>query len=178
MTDKPLPQRKSPRLKDYDYSQEGAYFITICTHHRRHLFGSITGEQMNLSPLGKLAEWHWYDLPNHFAHLTLDEFIVMPNHIHGVLFIAENPIKGDTQSDSIDAVPTGEKITKRSSLGVVVGTYKAAVTRNARQKLQFMKTIWQSRYYDHIIRNENSLNDIRNYIIHNPASWEKDTLNS
>jgi putative transposase len=169
MTDKPFPQRKSPRLKDYDYSQSGAYFITICTHQRQHLFGTVADEKTHLSSLGELALWHWDDLINHFPHIVLDAFVVMPNHIHGIIFVLDTP-----PTDGIDAVPTVQKPSKRPTLGTLVGTYKAAVSRNVRQKLQLTAPIWQGRYHDHIIRSEERLNFIRQYVELNPAKWAED----
>lgn len=159
---KPLPQRKSPRLQGYDYSSDGMYFVTICTYQRELMFGDVFNGEMQLSDIGELAEWHWNDLPNHFSSVELDMFVVMPNHVHGIIII----------TDGMDAIPTVQS--KRPTLGTIVGTYKAAVTRQARRKLNFMSRIWQSSYYDHIIRKESNLSYIRRYVLYNTAKWEED----
>lgn len=149
-----FPQRKSPRLKDYDYSQSGAYFVTICTYKRAYIFGGIHNQEMQLNQLGELVYESWLDLLNHFSTIELDAFIVMPNHVHGIVSMTQDG----------------------SPLGVIVGTFKAAVTRNSR--LFFPDKIWQSRYHDHIIRNEHELTHIRRYVLHNPEMWEEDTFYS
>lgn len=82
-----LPQRKSPRLKGYDYSSEGMYFVTICTYQRDLIFGDVVDGEMELDKLGKIVQWHWFDLPSHFPSVDLDMMVVMPNHIHGIVAI-------------------------------------------------------------------------------------------
>lgn len=146
-----LPQRKSPRLQGYDYSQSGTYFVTICTHKRYFHFGDILGDMMKYSLLGLSAIKFWKSIPEHYKSIELDYFVVMPNHIHGILVLEDNSPK----------------------LGIIIGTYKAAVTRTARQNGIFHK-IWQSSYHDHIVRNEKSLNYIRQYVLYNPEKWAED----
>ncbi len=168
-----FPQRKSPRLQGYDYSLSGGYFITICTHQRRHLFGAIRENGMNLSDAGKMAAERWHALPNHHSNIELDAFVVMPNHIHGVLFIMDEVIM-----DKAGLVPTEAGVAS-GSLGATVGSYKASVTRQIRRNWQQPDLIvWQSRYHDHIIRNEKTLNYIRNYVIYNPELWLEDKFYS
>ena len=149
-------QRKSPRLKGYDYSREGAYFITICTHNRVHLFGHIADDEMHLSPVGEIAVARWDAIPDHYPDVDLDTFIVMPNHVHGILLL------------------TGKSDFK-TVLGRVINGYKGAVTAGVcRQHLGII--VWQSRYHDHIIRGETDLNRIRQYVLTNPARWQEDTF--
>ena len=155
MSNKRYPQRKSPRLQGYDYTQSGAYFVTICTHTMAHWFGDCTGGAMVLSPMGRIAADCWAAIPEHFAVVELDVAVVMPNHIHGLVGL------------------TGGGV----ALGTIVGTYKAAVTRKIRRECSAPPaTIWHTRYHDHIIRSERALERIREYILHNPARWHADTF--
>jgi putative transposase len=149
------PQRKSPRLQGYDYAQAGAYFVTICTHERQHLFCEVEGEDMCLTPLGAIAATCWDTIPSHYPDVDLDAFVVMPNHIHGILVL--------TGATSFKTV-----------LGRVVNGYKGAVTARIRKLGDENQVVWQSRYHDHIIRNERGLNNIRAYIATNPARWQQD----
>jgi putative transposase len=166
---KSLPQRKSPRLKSYDYSQSGAYFITICSMNRQHLFGEIENGLMSLSELGELVRDHWEDLPKHFPMIELDAFVVMPNHLHGILLITDV----GTQS-----IASETKTNKTPKLGTIVATYKAAVSRQVNRLSIVEGHFWQGRYHDHIIRSEKTLNIIRQYVATNPERWEDDTFYS
>lgn len=155
-----LPQRKSPRLKGYDYSQSGAYFVTICTHNRQHIFGTITDQQMHPAAAGEWATSCWVAIPDHYPDVELDAFVIMPNHVHGILVL------------------TGENSRFTTLLGRVVNAYKGAVTARLRDQGLIEGVIWQFRYHDHIIRDEAGLNHIRTYIEHNPALWSEDSLYS
>lgn len=152
-----LPQRKSPRLPDYDYSSAGGYFVTICTHEKQHYFGKIQDSVMTLNTIGHTAHEHWLKTPQYFPSVQLSDYVVMPNHIHLILFLFE-----------LDDPKT--------TLGHVVGSYKAGVTRIVRQQNGFTSKLWQSSYHDHVIRNEADLNRIREYVQTNPARWEADTF--
>jgi putative transposase len=155
MSDYRYPQRKSPRLQGYDYSQSGAYFITICTYKWAHLFGHITDGMMILHPIGQAAADCWAAIPDHFDAVELDLAVVMPNHVHGIIVLMGGG----------------------AALGTIIGNYKAAVTRQVRkQQCTAPKTIWHTRYYDHIIRNERALDHIRAYIVSNPVRWQADRL--
>lgn len=150
------PQRKSPRLPDYDYSQMGAYFVTICTHNRQHLFGEIVVDEMYLNQFGQIANDCWLKLPAHFANITINHHVVMPNHVHAIIEINHQT---------------------KIALGTMVGTYKAAITRQlGRIADRELGIIWQERFHDHIIRNEADMHRIQEYIQYNPALWEKDTF--
>lgn len=153
----PLFQRKSPRLQDYDYSQSGAYFVTICTYNKNCYFGGITDTTMQLSNIGQIANERWAMLSEFYQSVQLDDYVVMPNHLHGILFLLE----------------TGEK---SPELGNIIGGYKSGVSRTVRQETHLKSSLWQSRFHDHIIRNEVDLNRIREYIQTNPARWKSDTF--
>jgi putative transposase len=170
-----MRRRKQIRLQGYDYSTPGGYFVTICTRDYRRVFGEIIDGRMRLGNMGEIAVRCWKDLPKHFGDIELDEFIVMPNHIHGIIIIHDNP-RRDVQLN----IPTGNYHSRispqRGSLGVIIRTYKAAVTTNCRQQgCRDFK--WQSRFYDHIIRNEQSLNRVREYISTNAERWPFDKEN-
>jgi len=168
-----LPQRKSPRLQGYDYSQSGVYFITICTYGRLHLFGDIHDGIMNLNDLGRLVQIELVNLPKRWNGVDVESSVVMPNHIHAMIIFVGTPFlasESQIQTDAQKRVPT---------LGQVVGNFKAGVTRAANQSGSIPDDaesgrIWQSRYHDHIIRDEQTFNRIQQYIMENPARWEQD----
>lgn len=174
-----LHHRCSIRLKGYDYRQASAYFITICTHQRECLFTFWDDDGgMALNTLGCIAETDWLVIPNHFPFVELDVYVIMPNHIHGIIVIAQpNPIENDENVGARHASPlqTRPNGTKPKSLAAIIGSYKSAVTRHINQT---MKTPthprWQRNYYDHIIRDEDELNRIREYILYNPFRWAED----
>lgn len=155
-----MRQRKSPRLQSYDYSQSGAYFVTICTHQREMLFGTINDQQMHPNHYGIIASECWSAIPEHYPAVDLDAFVIMPNHVHGILVL------------------TGDNQGFKTVLGRVINGYKGAVTARIRQHANSKIPVWQGRYHDHIIRNEKSLNHIRQYVLSNPQLWEKDTFYS
>jgi REP element-mobilizing transposase RayT len=163
------PQRKSPRLKGYDYSQEGAYFVTLCTHQRANLFGAVLNEAMMLSEIGVIADAELINLVRYWDGLVdVDLFVVMLNHIHAIIILTGMSSSASAQPDTQKRVPT---------LGNVVGSYKSRVTRRVREMSSVPDlVIWQRRYHDHIVRNETSLNQIRAYIINNPALWQRDVF--
>ena len=173
-------RRRSIRLKNYDYSKSGAYFITICTYDRRCLLGKIRGGGVQLSTIGKIAKGCWFEIPNHFNNVILDCCAVMPNHIHGILFLS-----GKTNANvGVQYIEPLRKIRKNvasrrinryqrvipQSIGSIIRCYKAAVTRWChREGHSFFR--WQRNYYEHVIRNERDLNEIRKYILNNPLKW-------
>lgn len=154
---------ESTRLQNYDYSNDGAYFVTICTKNRECHLGEIVNGEMTETIQGKIIRESWLDLPNHYRNCILDEFIVMPNHVHGIIFIDN------------DSVETG---LKPVSLSEIMRGFKTFSARKINEYLNTQETpFWQSRFYDHIIRNENELARIREYIIDNPLKWELDENN-
>lgn len=174
----PLPKRKSPRLQGYDYRLAGEYFVTICCYQRQHHFGEIVNANMRLSWLGELAAALWLTIPDHHLQVELDLFVVMPNHVHGIVILADTP-QGAVRPDEARLVPTTKSPlgAPARSLGAVIGGFKSAVTRAANHALgAIAPIIWQGRYHDHVIRNERELNCIREYILTNPARWESDTF--
>ena len=153
--------RHSIRLDDYDYSKPGSYFVTVCVHERKETFGKIFDGEMHLNENGIATNAVWTTLPNWFSYIELDEFVIMPNHMHGIINIMDAPFHLKKPN---------------SPLGQIVRAYKAATTRHIRVSgtPEFQ---WQRNYYDHISRlHENELARIRNYIINNPARWSEDSL--
>ena len=161
------------RLPGYDYGAHGAYYVTICCKNRFHYFGEIvvdveTGNCPSLHPttIGRIATEYWIQIPQHFPFVELDKFIVMPNHIHGILFF--------NKPDKQNWVPNQFGV-QSQNLGAVIRSFKSSVKRYANNnQIEFA---WQSRFYDHIIRDEKSLNNIRAYIENNPIGWNQDELN-
>ena len=185
------PTRHSIRLPSYDYTSSGAYFVTICTKNRQHFFGEIRNGKMNLSKIGKIASQNWQDISNHYDHVELGKFVVMPNHIHGIIWIVgtrlgvsdKNTIcqgKPKTINTKKERIRQGEPLHKREfgapqsgSLSMIINQYKASVKRwcnkNGCDHFQ-----WQRNYYEHIIRHNDDLNNISEYIQTNPLNWEQD----
>jgi putative transposase len=172
--------RRSIRLKDYDYAQAGAYFVTVCTHNRECLFGEIIDAEMRLSEYGQIVVASWQDIPRHFDCVELDAFVVMPNHLHGNLtiiddvgakhFSAELPPK--------NASPLQPHGTQSNSLGAILQNFKSVSTRKINQARDTQGApVWQRNYHEHIVRNEREWNAIREYVANNPANWLKDSEN-
>ncbi len=186
---------ESARLQTWDYRWAGSYFITICTHNRKHYFGNIVNEKMILSNVGVLANVFWNEIKNHSKNIQLGEFMVMPNHIHGILILADciekKPLRivGSTNSNAETthalSLTQTEKLSigqnrfqnqGKNSISSIVGGYKSAVTKHA-NRLGF-EFAWQTRFYDIIIRDEQSFNNISQYIINNPKNWNKDKFHA
>jgi putative transposase len=170
-----IRERKHIRLEGYDYSQPGEYFVTICTRGREYLFGEIVNRRMNVNANGTTAMECWNQLPAHFPNVEIDEFVAMPNHIHGIIRKLDNPrryvqlnIPTETYHSRISP--------KAGSLAVVVRTFKAAVTTICR-KNGIEGFGWQSGFYEHIVRDDRSLARIRDYVASNPQRWICDEEN-
>ncbi|QKG80619.1 transposase [Tenuifilum thalassicum] len=180
-----IHHRHSIRLRGYDYSQAGAYFITICTQNRTCLFGNVVDGNMVLNDAGMVAQNCWLEIPKHFPNTTLDEFVIMPNHIHGIIVInivgANNhsPLQCSPQQQQNHSplhLPqqTSELFQSPSrSIGSIVRGFKIGVTKWFRQDTDVYH-VWQRNYYEHIVRNDDELNAIRQYIINNPLKWRDD----
>ena len=165
-------RRVNPRLKDYDYSQTGHYFVTICTKDKIPFFGETSGEGVALSVVGKLSRDYWQEIPEHFPFVSLDEFVIMPNHIHGIIVICRDNKHVGTCHGMSPPKTNQFSQPKSGSLSIIINHFKGAVTRKSKQiGLDFY---WQSRFYEHIIRDEESLKKIREYIKLNPLRWEID----
>jgi len=165
-----LPQRKNIRISDYDYSQNGYYFATICTHQKKSVLGKIADGVMVLNEWGKIISDAWFDLPNHNKNMQLDYFCVMPNHIHGILII-------DNCREGFQTLP--QKTT--NSISEMIRQLKTFSSRRInefrkRNGLEPFPTgaFWQKSYYDHIVRDEQELQNIREYIQNNPLKWQDD----
>ena len=183
-------RRKIIRLKEYDYSSSGAYFVTICTHNKENVFGKIVDGEVHLSDVGEIAHKCWIEIPNHFYYVNSDVHVIMPNHVHSIIIInKKEDIPGDnfTRKDIQLNVPT-EKIKinvsaisakispRQGTLSVIVRTYKAAVTTECR-RYGYSNFLWQSRFYEHIIRDERDYRNIQEYIPNNPLQWSFDKEN-
>lgn len=172
-----IHHRRSIRLKGYDYTQNGAYFVTIVTYQREHLFGKVVNGVMRLNEWGEIARREWFKTVElrPYVELFEDEFVVMPNHAHGIIWV-NNDVVGAERRSAPTTAPTQPTVTA-GSLGAIVRAYKSAVTyaiNAARQTRGVM--VWQRNYYEHIIRNNAELNRIRKYIIENPLKWADDDL--
>lgn len=182
-------RNESIRLNSHDYSSDGEYFITICTHRMIPYFGNISCRKMILSESGRIAYKLWYELPEHFSFVSLDAFVIMPNHVHGIIIIkSQTPVRTLHETDGILKSPVGTLHAtalqpptqnefmatispKRGSLATVIRSYKSAVSKNLRSIVPGFS--WQPRYYDHLIRSNGEVNRIRKYIIDNPTNWEQ-----
>ena len=160
-------KRKPNRLQNYDYSQAGYYFVTICTQNRVNYFGKIERQLMHLNEIGEIVKNQWVWLSTQYDYVELDTYIVMPNHLHGILIIR-------SCRDRSRPVSTGTK--KIKSLSELIGAFKTTSSKQI-HKYGLSRFKWQRSFYDHIIRNEKSLDNIRAYIQNNPLNWELDKNN-
>ena len=165
-------RRRSIRLPGYDYTTPGPYYVTICADKRRFIFGDIIDGVMHLSLAGETLNAVWHRLPNHFNNITLDAFVIMPNHLHGIIIINDN----NWQRSPLKKYPTFTG-TKPGSLSAIVQNFKSVSSRKVNRILKSYGTIWQSNFYEHIPRNETAINRIRQYILDNPKNWENDEEN-
>ena len=167
---------ESARLQTYDYAQAGDYFVTLCTHRHKCVFGEVRGEEMHINEIGKILQRCWEEIPRHFPNVELDAFVVMPNHIHGIIVIKDHGrdvqlnvstastanVIPDTNAESSEK--THASISPRKgSLSVIIRTFKAAVTTLCRTN-GYQDFRWQSRFYDHIIRDEKDLDNVINHV--------------
>ena len=193
----------SARHPKWDYGTDAAYFVTICTHNRIHFFGDINEGRMQLSPIGEYANHCWYEIPVHFPFVELGAFVVMPNHIHGIIIINKNktdfnnggsvetqnyaslPSIQPKSSSEIPSskIPTWENQSnsqknkfgpQSKNLASIIRGYKIGVTKSAKKINSNWR--WQGRYHDHIIRNTESFKRITDYIINNPKNWKEDSF--
>jgi len=161
-------ERKLNRLKDYDYSQAGAYFVTICTYDKICYFGDIENEIMQLNEYGEIAANAWKEILNHYNDIGLDEFIIMPNHVHGIIFLFDNDLV--TEQCSVTTGPINKF--RYGKLSKIVKSFKEAVTKQIRNAFNDTNFGWQRSFYDHIIRDEKGLDKIREYVHYNPLKWD------
>ena len=186
--------RRSIRLPGYDYRSPGAYFVTMCVQGGECLLGEVVDGEMQLGGWGQVASHYWKRIPDHSEHMELDVWVVMPNHMHGIIVINGRGEASPASTPSIDnlrpgaarlqdqeaardASPLLQPALQPGSLGAVVGNYKSVTTRRINRSRGMPGTpFWQRNYWEHIIRNEQSLNRIREYIENNPARWAEDQL--
>lgn len=189
---------QTTRASWWNYGWNGAYFITICTKNREHFFGEIINKEMALSHTGVIADILWYDIPRNSPFIKLGEFVVMPNHIHGIIILdypvgavgalrATPPQLDPPQSvRALHATPQPSESDKNqrmadispkpNSISTIIRSYKSAVTKHA-NRLGF-ENGWQARFHDHIIRDEAEYQRIANYILNNPSNWNEDKFYS
>ncbi|MCL4547687.1 MAG: transposase [Bacteroidetes bacterium] len=157
-----LPNRKRTRLKEYDYSISAYYFVTICTQGKRKMFGNVVGTSMKLNQFGKIVKDCWLDLPNHYSKCELDYYVIMPDHVHGIIIINESRDESVTRPNK-----------KNHGLSEIVRGFKSFSSKRINTLLNNEnKFHWQRSFYDRIIRNEKELFAIRRYIEQNPLRWE------
>jgi len=182
----PLHRRRSIRLKGYDYTRAGAYFVTICTKDRACLFGDVAAGVMRLNQMGHIVRQCWLAIPDHVPHVLLDEFVVMPNHVHGIIVIVSTDTVGATHASPPQHAsplqnhdtPTRPRGPQRQSVGSIVGSFKSAATKRINEQRGTPGApVWQRDYFEHIIRNDESLNRIREYILNNTLQWALDREN-
>jgi putative transposase len=149
-----IHHRRSIRLQGYDYSQSGAYFVTICTFQRQHLFGEVNNGEMQLNVTGQIISAIWQKIPQHFPNVELDQFILMPDHLHGIIVISE-------------------QAEKFYSLATIIQNFKSVSTRKINKITQNSGvSIWQRNYYERIIRSDQELECLRRYTVTNPENWQ------
>ena len=197
------PKRKSIRLKNFDYSRAGAYFVTICSHNKKFVFGRVEDDAVRLSELGRLIEECWQQITEHFMNATLDEYIIMPNHLHGIIVLSESyhdcrgAARSARETDSTgrgaarsarktDSTGRGAACSTRSetsnmrpdTLSTIVRSFKSAATKLARESnLVANEPLWQRSFFERIIRNNDAMMKAREYIINNPLRWHLDKEN-
>ena len=194
------PQRHTVRFAGYDYTLQGAYFVTVCADKHRPFFGHIENDQMRLNWVGTFVEREWLRVAELRPNIALNEYVVMPNHFHAIILITSPPpvgtqisASGHSASDLTNTQTTEQQTQKsaslrgagatpnnvaRGSLSAIVRDFKANVTRtvNAQRATRYQSPVkvWQGRFHDRIIRDEKELLDTRRYIIENPQNWQRD----
>jgi REP element-mobilizing transposase RayT len=179
MHPKKTRHRRSLRLKGYDYTQAGAYFVTICTQNRTCLFGEVEDGAMRLNSAGELAVTVWNGMLERFPEIELDMFVVMPNHMHGIIVLSDCNSRGRDVADA-----RGRAATRAApTVGDIVGAFKSLFTLRFVEGVKskrwpaFNRRVWQRNYCEHVIRDERDLARVRRYIDENPPRWEFDLEN-
>ena len=172
--------RRSIRLQGYDYAQVGAYFVTICTYQKECVFGQVVGGEMRVNGGGEIVLSAWNSLPDRFPSIVLDSFIIMPNHVHGIVMLgAINDVgAGQALPEKRGAASSAPTMNKITTFGDAVRAFKSISAIQVSRLLgRKGLPLWQRNYYEHIIRNEQSLDSIRQYIVNNPLRWAGDGEN-
>jgi len=187
--------RRSLRLKHYDYSRAGYYFVTICAQGREHLFGEIVDGKMVLNVVGEMINQLWYEIENDFPNVYLHEFVIMPNHIHGIIEIVNTvgvPLVGtqklvhhNNKSKTVGENDTSNIMSRAPmkgapTVGDIVGAFKSKTTNNYIKMVKngtcppFNKRIWQRNYHEHVVRNDADYERVATYTVNNPLTWDDD----
>jgi len=170
----PAHRRRSLRLQGFDYSWEGTYFVTVCTKDRECIFGTVVDGKMRLNDVGRVVQSVWDGLSERFPTIELDAFVVMPNHVHGILVL----VGAGLALPARDAASSAPRRSRPDSLGSVLRAFKSIAAIGSNRLLSRSgQPLWQRNYYEHVIRSEESLNRIRDYIATNPIRWELDREN-
>lgn len=189
-----IHHRRSVRLKEYDYSKLGGYFVTVVTYNKEYLFGNIINGNVILNDPGQMIQEIWNDLPKYYHEVEIDSFIIMPNHVHGVIFLTDNKCEKNVGAgpracpksiDNRDLRKKGQPqgVAPTLSLPDIVHRFKTMTTKQYCDGVAqngwtpFSGKLWQRNYYEHVIRNEKELSLIREYIVNNPLKWELDKNN-
>ena len=159
-------ERKNPRMKQWNYSSEGWYFVTICVKNRAHVFGNVRKGKMRFNKWGKIAHECWQQIPIHFPGVEIDQFVIMPNHVHGIVVLRD-----DFRRNKACLVPINRREMK---LSTIIGSFKSVTTKKINSNIQNDIFAWQRSFHDHIIRSERELINIQNYIFFNPDNWRDD----
>ena len=163
--DPAIHHRRSIRLRGHDYAGRGVYFLTICVANNRPLFGTVVNGRMALNDAGRIAARCWREIPSHFPHATLDEWIIMPDHVHGIIRLDNGTAYRTPTTEAFGRPVVG-------SIPTIIRSFKSAATKHIRTGTACRAPIWQRNYYDIIVRDERALNNIRAYIRNNPANWD------
>ena len=167
------PTRKTLRLRTHDYSQPAAYFLTICTDQKRCRLSRVNDGQVTLTPVGHIVRQSWHDLPTRFPHVIQDIFVIMPNHIHAILFVGVGLAPPAVNTSTASAAAP------RVSLSGIIGAFKSISTINTNRLSQRLgDLLWQRSYYEHIIRDAEDMKKVQRYILENPMRWELDPENT
>ncbi len=164
------PTNKPMRLPHFNYAWPNQFFITICTQYRNHLFGEVKQGIMHLSEFGNISHRCWQEIPDHFPEIEIDEFVIMPDHIHGILLFGSTnnqPAVLGRHACQKEILPQHQK------LSVIVGSFKSVVSKRIRSMDPHLHQIWQKSFYDKLIRTDKQLALVRRYIKNNPQNWEK-----
>jgi REP-associated tyrosine transposase len=175
--DAPLHHRRTIRLSGWDYSADGAYFVTVCTSDRSHLFGEIADGHMRVNALGAVVADSWRWLASQYTHVTLDDWCLMPNHLHGLLILTG---RGGSRTALTDtSTPGGDAVmTPRKPVGRLIGAFKTVSTKHInRLRNTPAEVVWQRNFWEHIVRDDGEMDLVRAYIRDNPTNWSSDALN-
>ncbi len=173
---RPQRQRRSIRLASYDYGGPGSYFVTVCTNQRLCLFGEVVGGEVNLSPYGGIVMNCWHDLVNHYARVELDAFVVMPNHIHGIIVLTDVDRRTGVGAGFKPALTAARS--RSYGLPEIVRAFKTFSSRRINEaRATSGESVWQRNYYERVIRDKAELDRARRYIVGNPANWSRDAEN-